>query len=53
VGYARAVTHSFSAGLLVMGGSLIGTCLLVLLIRGSGRPQEPAVFSRRGRVTPR
>jgi sugar phosphate permease len=48
VGYVRAITHSFSAGLLVMGGSLIGTCILVLFIRGSGRPREPAVLPHAG-----
>jgi len=45
VGYVRAVTQSFSAGLLVMGGSLIGTCILVLLIKEAGRPRTPAVSS--------
>jgi sugar phosphate permease len=45
VGYVRAVTQSFSAGLLVMGGSLIGTCILVLLIKEAGRPRTPAVTS--------
>jgi sugar phosphate permease len=45
VGYVRAVTQSFSAGLLVMGGSLIGTCILVLLIKEAGRPRTPAVNS--------
>lgn len=33
VGYVRAVTHSFSAGLLVMGLALLGTSTLVMLIR--------------------
>jgi sugar phosphate permease len=44
VGYVRAVTHSFSAGLLVMGISLIGTSILVLLIReaGGGQHVKPA-----------
>ncbi|QIE28135.1 Putative tartrate transporter (plasmid) [Caballeronia sp. SBC1] len=46
VGYVRAVTQSFSAGLLVMGGSLIGTCILVLLIKEAGRPRTPAASSR-------
>jgi sugar phosphate permease len=45
VGYVRALTQSFSAGLLVMGGSLIGTCILVLLIKEAGRPRTPAVSS--------
>jgi sugar phosphate permease len=45
VGYVRAVTQSFSAGLLVMRGSLIGTCVLVLLIKEAGRPRTPAVTS--------
>jgi len=45
VGYVRAVTQSFSAGLLVMGGSLIGTCILVLLIKEAGRLRTPAVNS--------
>jgi hypothetical protein len=31
--------------LLVMGGSLIGTCILVLLIKEAGRPRTPAVNS--------
>jgi len=39
VGYVRAVTHSFSAGLLVMGLALLGTSALVMLIRtGAARP---------------
>jgi sugar phosphate permease len=44
VGYVRAATHSFSAGLLVMGVSLIGTSILVLLIReaGGGQHVKPA-----------
>lgn len=33
VGYVRAVTQSFSAGLLVMGLALVGTSILVMLIR--------------------
>jgi sugar phosphate permease len=33
VGYVRAVTQSFSAGLLVMGLALMGTSILVMLIR--------------------
>jgi sugar phosphate permease len=45
VGYVRALTQSFSAGLLVMGGSLIGTSILVLLIKEAGRPRAPAVSS--------
>jgi sugar phosphate permease len=40
VGYVRAVTHSFAAGLLVMGVSLIGTSILVLLIREAGGGQH-------------
>lgn len=40
VGYVRAATNSFSAGLLVMGICLIGTSLLVLLIKEVGRPQR-------------
>jgi len=38
VGYARSLTHSFSAGLLVMGLCLIGTSALVMLIKEAGRP---------------
>jgi hypothetical protein len=52
VGYARAITHSFSGGLPVMGGSLIGTCVLVSLIRGSGGPREPAVLFTPGARRP-
>lgn len=46
VGYVRAVTQSFSAGLLVMGASLIGTCILLLLIKEAGRPGTNAASSR-------
>lgn len=36
VGYVRALTHSFAAGLLVMGLCLVGTSALVLMIREAG-----------------
>jgi sugar phosphate permease len=38
VGYVRSLTNSFSAGLMVMGICLIGTGLLVLLIKEAGKP---------------
>jgi sugar phosphate permease len=38
VGYVKTVTQSFSAGMIVMGGCLIGTSLLVMMIREAGRP---------------
>jgi cyanate permease len=40
VGYARSLTHSFSAGLLVMGFCLVGTSAFVLLIKEAARPRR-------------
>jgi sugar phosphate permease len=40
VGYARSFTHSFSAGLLVMGLCLIGTSAFVMLIKDAARPRR-------------
>jgi sugar phosphate permease len=40
VGYARSFTHSFSAGLLVMGFCLIGTSAFVMLIKEAARPRH-------------
>jgi cyanate permease len=38
VGFARSLTNSFSAGLLVMGLCLIGTSAFVMLIKETARP---------------
>jgi sugar phosphate permease len=38
VGFARSLTNSFSAGLLVMGFCLLGTSMFVMLIKEAGRP---------------
>ncbi len=40
VGYARSLTHSFSAGLLVMGVCLVGTSAFVMLIKEAARPRR-------------
>jgi sugar phosphate permease len=43
VGYVKSLTQSFSAGMIVMGGCLIGTSVLVMLIREAGRPRSRRV----------
>jgi len=48
VGSFRALTQLFFAGLLVMGGSSIGTCISMLLIKEAGWPRTPRVISHLG-----
>jgi cyanate permease len=40
VGFARSLTNSFSAGLLVMGFCLIATSAFVMLIKDTARPRR-------------